>query len=77
MHGELKRALCAACGASERWEGALGADDACAACGAKALRPDIVWFGEMPYGMERIEAAIETADLLQDGKPIHPRHFQI
>jgi NAD-dependent deacetylase len=28
-----------------------------------ALRPDIVFFGEMPYEMERIEAAIADADL--------------
>lgn len=35
----------------------------CAACGAPALRPDIVFFGEMPYQMERIEQAISRADL--------------
>ena len=28
-----------------------------------ALRPDIVFFGEMPYGMERIEATLAQADL--------------
>ena len=33
----------------------------CAAAGR--LRPDIVWFGEMPYGMDRIEAALADADL--------------
>jgi len=27
------------------------------------VRPDIVWFGEMPYGMDRIEAALMKADL--------------
>jgi hypothetical protein len=37
--------------------------DACPACGARATRPDIVWFGEMPYHMDRIVAAIEAADL--------------
>ena len=34
-----------------------------AGCGAAALRPDIVWFGEMPYEMERIEAALARCDL--------------
>ncbi|MEP0643676.1 Sir2 family NAD-dependent protein deacetylase, partial [Parasphingorhabdus sp.] len=27
------------------------------------LRPDIVWFGEMPYEMERIELALSQCDL--------------
>jgi NAD-dependent deacetylase len=27
------------------------------------LRPDIVFFGEMPYAMDRIEAALAQADL--------------
>ena len=27
------------------------------------MRPDIVWFGEMPYEMERIDAALRDADL--------------
>ncbi|TVV73794.1 NAD-dependent deacylase [Sphingomonas solaris] len=64
MHGELCSALCLACDARSRWAGDLGDGPACPACGvAGALRPDIVWFGEMPYGMERIEAALAQADL--------------
>lgn len=35
----------------------------CSACGTAAIRPDIVFFGEMPYEMERIEQAITRADL--------------
>jgi NAD-dependent deacetylase len=27
------------------------------------VRPDIVWFGEMPYEMERIEEALRRCDL--------------
>ena len=63
MHGELLSALCAACGAREPWSGALPEGSVCGACGAAALRPDIVFFGEMPYQMERIEAALAKADL--------------
>jgi NAD-dependent deacetylase len=63
MHGALRSALCAACGTRHQWEGALPPGTGCAACGAPALRPDIVFFGEMPYGMERIEAAVARADL--------------
>ena len=54
MHGELLSALCAACGAREKFEGAMIDRPACGACGEAALRPDVVWFGEMPYEMERI-----------------------
>ena len=63
MHGELLSALCAACGAREDWAEALPVGSVCGACGAGALRPDIVFFGEMPYGMERIEAALAACDL--------------
>jgi NAD-dependent deacetylase len=63
MHGELKSALCAACGAGRPWEGSLPPGSACPACGAAALRPDIVFFGEMPYRMEVIDRALGAADL--------------
>ena len=64
MHGELMRALCAAC--AYAWDTAddLHGDSQCPACGTKgSARPDIVWFGEMPYHMDRIEAALMRADL--------------
>ena len=35
----------------------------CSACGEPALRPDIVFFGEMPYAMDRIERTLAEADL--------------
>ena len=63
MHGELKSALCAACGARQAWEGGLPPQSVCPACGAAALRPDIVFFGEMPYRMDAIERALADADL--------------
>ncbi|MET3824433.1 MULTISPECIES: NAD-dependent deacylase [Sphingomonas] len=63
MHGELRSALCAACDARVAWTEALPPGTPCAACGAPALRPDIVFFGEMPYEMERIERALAQADL--------------
>jgi NAD-dependent deacetylase len=64
MHGELKSAWCLACDARVPWAADLGDAPACPTCGeAGALRPDIVWFGEMPYGMERIDAALSKADL--------------
>ena len=36
----------------------------CPSCGAAGqVRPDIVWFGEIPYEMERIEEALRRCDL--------------
>ena len=63
MHGELRSALCAACGARTPHSDALPPGSRCATCGTAALRPDIVFFGEMPYEMDRIEAALAEADL--------------
>jgi NAD-dependent deacetylase len=63
MHGELLSAWCRACGHRFRWEGTLGDRPSCPGCGVTELRPDIVWFGEMPYGMDRISAALADADL--------------
>jgi NAD-dependent deacetylase len=60
MHGRLSGALCAACGA--RWEAPedMRPADPCPTCGRKATRPDVVWFGEIPYEMERIGAALSA-----------------
>jgi NAD-dependent deacetylase len=64
MHGELRSVWCLACDARAAWEEELSSGPACPGCGtAGAMRPDIVWFGEMPYEMERIEAALMDADL--------------
>ena len=63
MHGELNSAWCLACDARMRWTENLSDLPDCAECGAKALRPDIVWFGEMPYHMDTIEAAVAGCDL--------------
>ncbi|BAK65354.1 NAD-dependent deacetylase [Sphingobium sp. SYK-6] len=63
MHGELLSALCAACGHRLAWQGSLAPGALCLSCRAPRLRPDIVFFGEMPYAMERIEAALSRADL--------------
>lgn len=63
MHGELNSALCAACGAATPWTGDLGDHPPCPRCAAPRLRPDIVWFGEMPYHMDRIGDAIAACDL--------------
>ena len=63
MHGSLLGALCAACG--HRWPATLvmRSLDPCPRCAKPATRPDIVWFGEIPYHMEQIWEAVETAEI--------------
>lgn len=64
MHGELNKALCEACGQSSRWGQDMSIDSQCPICNTVGrLRPDVVWFGEMPYHMGRIHAALSTCDL--------------
>ncbi|AMM85828.1 NAD-dependent deacylase [Martelella sp. AD-3] len=63
MHGKLNSALCYECGSHQPWEGDLDDGEICSSCTRPALRPDIVWFGEMPYDMERIEEALGGAEL--------------
>jgi len=63
MHGELRRALCAVCGARPRWDGDLDGRPACPDCGERMLRPDVVWFGELPYELDRIENAVVACDV--------------
>ena len=63
IHGELKSALCETCGERHPWEKPMGDGPPCPACGATRLRPDIVFFGEMPCEMDRIDAALSRADL--------------
>ena len=64
MHGEHLNAWCTACDNRVPWTGPLLGRPACSACGvAGHLRPDIVWFGEMPYRMEEIYQALNRTDL--------------
>jgi NAD-dependent deacetylase len=63
MHGEGLSAWCTACDARHRWTGTLRDNPPCPACGERALRPDIVWFGEMPYRMDEIFTALGKAGL--------------
>ena len=63
MHGEHLNAWCRACDRRSRWLGPLLDRPPCPQCGAAALRPDVVWFGEMPYRMDEIQAALRRCDL--------------
>lgn len=63
MHGELDRARCTACGSRPAWTGDLLDAPACPACGERMLRPDVVWFGELPYDLDVIQDAVVACDV--------------
>jgi NAD-dependent deacetylase len=64
IHGELLKAWCTACDARSPWTADIATDSVCPACRAAGrLRPDVVWFGEIPYRMDEIDDVLEAADL--------------
>jgi len=62
MHGELAVLRCERCGARVRDLTQVDADRfvPCASCRHDALRPDVVWFGEVPYHLDLIQQALST-----------------
>ena len=64
MHGELLKARCTACSNIHTITGDLSTESVCSICRSQGtVRPDIVWFGEMPMEMERIHNALSQCDL--------------
>jgi len=64
MHGELRKLRCAACNTVSAWEADAGTGTTCPACArVGTMRADIVWFGEMPFHMYEISAALDQADV--------------
>lgn len=63
MHGEHLKAWCTSCDRRHRWTGPLLHRPECPTCSMQALRPDVVWFGEVPYRMDEIYRAVSEADL--------------
>jgi len=63
MHGQLLRLRCEVCDQAVDDRTSLGdAFVPCAKCGFERLRPDVVWFGEVPYHLDAIEGALRAAD---------------
>ncbi len=64
MHGEILKARCLRCGEVNPWAADMDLDTRCPACGrAGTLRVNVVWFGEMPFEMDRILGALEACGL--------------
>ena len=64
MHGELLKARCEFCDEVLPWREDIpvGRTHVEAECSG-ILRPHVVWFGEMPLGLDRIESAAASADV--------------
>ena len=63
MHGELLKARCTSCENVSYWEADVLPDSLCPSCGAIGrLRPHIVWFGEVPFGLQKIDIALQDCD---------------
>lgn len=64
LHGELLKCRCTLCGHTGEIIGDLFPASVCTECDhTGTLRPDIVWFGEMPFHLEEISTALQRADL--------------
>jgi NAD-dependent deacetylase len=64
MHGEVMKGWCLACNERFGWSGPMGQGASCPSCTvAGHVRPDIVWFGEMPFEMDRIDDALRGCNL--------------
>lgn len=64
MHGELLKSRCNFCGHLFEHEHPVTVSTPCPGCGKKGgLRPHVVWFGEMPLGLDTIYEAIVACDL--------------
>lgn len=64
MHGELLKARCTKTGKSYDWHKDLTSENRCECCHTKGnLRPDIVWFGEVPHYLEEIQDHLTKCDL--------------
>ena len=63
MHGELLKGRCTRTGVVSDWPGDMAADEPSPDHPQGRMRPHIVWFGETPLYMDRIEAALSRCDL--------------
>lgn len=64
MHGELLKTRCTACGHLFADREPIRRQAACPGCGETGtLRPHVVWFGEMPLGLDGVYKALEQVDL--------------
>jgi NAD-dependent deacetylase len=67
MHGELAKGRCegaegGGCGVVLPWPKSMDIDTICPQCEAMGtMRPHVVWFGEIPFGLDLIAEKLEAA----------------
>lgn len=62
MHGSITKSKCEACEEDFLCNQTMKVEDRCPKCGQAAVRPDIVWFGEMPKHMDLITSKLFICD---------------
>lgn len=64
IHGELLKARCLACDSVTPWREDITTQTPCPHCKQTGgMRPDIVWFGEIPRKLDAIESALLGSEL--------------
>jgi NAD-dependent deacetylase len=63
MHGELNNILCEHCLNVTDCDYDTSDNSECPICHNKSLRPNIVWFGEIPYYMDEIENSLNNVGI--------------
>lgn len=64
MHGEMFKVRCESCQSVHAWLEDLTLETPCPSCGQSgAMRPHVVWFGEMPFDMDRIYEGLSGCKL--------------
>lgn len=64
MHGELLKMRCTKSEIAHDWTADCAPQTPCPCCGRLGtLRPDIVWFGEVPFHLDEISEHLKSCDL--------------
>ena len=64
MHGELSKCRCPQSQQTFMLQDSFGPEHTCTCCiPAQRLRPHVVWFGEIPIGLDRIQDALDSCDI--------------
>jgi NAD-dependent deacetylase len=64
MHGELKKIRCLECHTIHDWRREVTIETVCPECKKPGkLRPQVVWFGEMPFELGKIHEALAKCGL--------------
>lgn len=64
LHGEILKARCTSCAAVYEWTEDITMQTVCKTCNITGkMRVHVVWFGEMPFELTKIEEALQQCDL--------------